>query len=259
MNLKTFNQMTGIAARIILCALGAAVMCSCASPRKIIYFQDIGQNKQLKAFHKYEPAIKKDDQLSIVVSAPTKEVVAPYNLTLSDNLSTGSVMPYVVDTEGCINFPMLGKMHVEGLTRRQLEEKLAHEISKDVKDPIVNVSFLNYRVTILGEVKAPGTYTMPSERTTLLQAIGMAGDLSISANRDKVLLLRESEAGGYEYATIDLRRTDILSSPYYYMNQNDVIYVQPRMSRVSSTNLAGVISIITSSASLVLTILLLVI
>lgn len=250
--------MTKIAARIILCALGAAVMYSCASSKKIIYFQDIEQNKHLKAFHNYEPVIRKDDQLSIVVSAPTKDVVVPYNLTLSDDLAATSAMPYLVDTEGYINFPMLGKMHIEGLTRRGLEEKLRYEIAKDVKDPIVNVSFLNYRVTILGDVKAPGTYTMPSEKTTLLQALGMAGDLSITAKRDKILLLRESEGGEYEYAMIDLRNTNILTSPYYYMSQNDVIYVSPRMSRAGSMNAAGVVSVITSSASLVLSILILV-
>lgn len=238
-------------------ALAAYLLSSCASSKKVLYFQDIDKNKHLEAFQDYEPTIKKDDKLSIIVSGPNKEVIIPYNLSLGDNItSSGAVIPYHVDADGNINFPILGKISAEGLTMRELADKLTHEIAKDVKDPIVNISFMNYRVTVLGEVRNPGTYTLPSEKTTVLQALGMAGDLTIAGKRNNVLLLRENN-GKYEYVRIDLRKTDILTSPYFYLSQNDVIYVSPVSARISSgTTPSAIFSLVTSSLSMILTILL---
>lgn len=239
---------------IFMCTV---LLCSCASSKKVLYFQDIGQNKNLEALRDYEPAIRKDDQLSILVSGPNKEVVVPYNLS-GDNSSGGGGIAYHVDLDGYINFPVLGQIRAEGLTRRELAAKLTEEIAKDVKNPIVNISFLNYRITILGEVHSPGTYTLPSEKTTILQALGMAGDLAITAKRKNILLIREAD-GKYEYARIDLRKTDVFSSPYYYLSQNDVIYVSPVSSRIAgATSPMAVFSLVTSSISLILTIALLV-
>lgn len=245
----TKNHLTGI----VLCLLAIGLLGSCATPGRILYFQDIGKNRALTASRDYEPVIKKDDKLRIIVSAPNKDVVAPYNLTLSGNTgTTASVMPYLVDADGYINLPTLGLMHVEGMTRRQLEQKLTYIIAQDVVDPIVNVSFENYRITILGDVNSPGTYTMPSERTTILQALGMAGDLTLTGKRNNILLLRET-ADGYEYVKIDLRKTDILTSPYYYLAQNDVIYVAPSTARISSgTSILPIFASIGSLASIIL-------
>lgn len=197
---------------------------SCASSKKVAYFQDIDKQQKLTAYHNYEPKIKKDDILNIIVSAPDKDVVTPYN---------NDKMGYTVDISGYINFPVLGKIQVEGLTLRELSNKLTTEISKDVKNPIINASFMNYKVTILGEVRTPGTYTMESEKTTILQALGMAGDLTLGAKRDNVLLIREIN-GNYEHIRINLKKSDILSSPYFYLCQNDVIYVTPGSSRTFS-------------------------
>jgi len=145
-------------------------------------------------------------------------------------------------------------MPVEGLTLRELSDKLTAEISKDVKNPIVNASFENYKVTVLGEVRSPGTYTIPSERTTILQALGMAGDLSLGGKRDNVLLIREVN-GKYEHVKINLRKSDILSSPYFYLCQNDVIYVAPTSSRTFyGSSESALIPIITSSLGLIISI-----
>lgn len=238
----------------IIFACTTAILCSCSNAKKVLYFQDIETKKQLEAFQNYEPLIKKDDLLSIIVSGPNKDVTMPYNLTLGENaLNTSSTISYLVDAEGYISFPILGKIHVEGMTRRQLEDYLTYRISKDVKNPIVVISFQNYRVTILGEVNSPGTYTMPSEKTTILQALGMAGDLAISGKRSDILLLREKD-GNFEYTKIDLRRTDILTSPEYYLCQNDVIYVSPISSRISSgTSPTATASLIFSSLGMILT------
>lgn len=245
--------------RIFAFATTVALLCSCSTSKKVLYFQDIENKKGLEAFHSYEPVIKRDDLLSIIVSGPNKEVIMPYNLTIGENISgagdpSRSTIPYHVDANGDIYFPILGKIHVEGMTRRELSAKLIAEISKDIKNPIVVISFLNYRVTVLGEVNSPGSYTMPSEKTTILQALSMAGDLTIAGKRSDILLLREVD-GKYEHARIDLRKSDILSSPYYYMSQNDVIYVAPVPSRISSgTTPTGTFSIIFSSISMILAI-----
>lgn len=218
------------------------LLCSCASSKKVTYFQDIDEKQNLTAFHNYEPKIKKDDKLSIIVSGPNKDVVTPYN---------NEKNTYIVDINGYINFPVLGKIEVEGLTLQQLSDKLTTEISKDVKNPIINASFMNYKITVLGEVRAPGTYTMASERTTILQALGLAGDLTLGAKRSDVLLIREID-GSYKHIRIDLRKSEILSSPYFYLCQNDVIYVAPTSSRTfSGSSQSSFIPIITSSLGLV--------
>jgi len=231
-----------ITSKLLIAIFITAFLGSCASSKKVAYFQDIDNQTNLAVYHDYEPKIKKDDLLNIVVSGPVKDVVSPYN---SDNMS------YLVDINGYINFPVLGKIQAEGLTIRELSEKLTVEISKDVKNPIINVSFTNYKVTVLGEVRIPGTYTMKSEKTTILQALGMAGDLTLGAKRSDILLIREVE-GKYEHIKIDLRKSDVFSSPYYYLCQNDVIYVTPTSSRTfSGSSQSSFLPIVTSSLGLI--------
>lgn len=223
--------------------LFAVLFEACSSSKDVAYFQDIEMKDSLVNYNNYEPRIKKDDILSIIVSGPDKEVVSPFN---------NEQRTYTVDANGYINFPILGMLHVQDLTLRELSEKLKNEISKDVKNPTVSISFENYKVTVLGEVSSPGTYTMPGEKTTILQALGMAGDLTLGAKRSNVLLIREVN-GNFEHVRIDLRKSAILSSPYYYLCQNDVIYVTPTSSRTfSGSSRATMIPIITSSLSLVI-------
>ena len=157
-----------------------------------------------------------------------------------------ATLSYLVDKDGNINFPILGKVHVEGMTRNKLADYLTQQISKDVKNPVVYVSFRNYKVTILGEVRNPGTYTMDSEKVTILQALGRAGDLNLTALRE-VVLLREVN-GQLTHTTIDLKNSDVLNSPYYYLQQNDVLYIPPSATRVTAaTTATGIWSVILSS------------
>lgn len=230
---------------------------SCTTSKKIIYFQNL-DDAELKPLNtEYEAVIKKDDRLTIVVSGPDKQVCAPYNLTLNEMSPTGSIvnsgnpeqatLGYLVDANGDIDFPILGKIHVEGMTRNALAEYLTAEIGKDVKEPIVYVSFRNYKITILGEVRNPGTYTIDSEKINILQALGYAGDLNLTAKRQDILLLREVD-GVLTHNRIDLRDKDILESPYFYLQQNDVLYVLPSATRVASATTATAIwSVILSS------------
>ena len=211
---------------------------SCTSPKQILYFQDIDDVVAQKIEEQYEPVIMKDDKLQILISGPDKSVVTPYNFTLNDNSSSGyttaqSVVPYLVDSDGYIDMPGLGRLKVEGMRRVDLVNKITDMLRSGglVKDPVVSVSFMNYKVTVLGEVRNPGTYLMDGERNTILQALGKAGDLQLTAKRDDIILIRDVD-GKQTHIKIDLTRSDILNSPYFYMHQNDVIYVPQSATRV---------------------------
>lgn len=252
--------------RIFLPVVAAVALSSCTSSKDIHYFQDIDTAKISKIEMNYEPVIMKDDKLQIIVSGPDKVVVSPYNFTLfnvtnttgySGGQGSSSVIPYLVDSNGNIEMPGLGVLHVEGMRRVDLANRITAMLRDGglVKDPVVSVTFLNYKVTVLGEVRSPGTYNMESERNTILQAIGRAGDLLITANRDGILLIRE-ENGIQTPHAIDLKRSDILSSPYFYLHQNDVIYVPQSPQRITAgTTNTGIWSVILSSVTTVIAVL----
>ena len=243
----------------IVAIVAALMLCGCTSYKDIVYFQNIDEVQLKKLTTEYEAVIKKDDRLMIVVSGPDKTVTAPYNLTLSEISTVGgaisnpeqSTLSYLVDVNGDIDFPNLGRIHVEGMTRSQLTEYLTEEIGKDVQNPVVSVAFKNYKITVLGEVRAPGTYTFDSEKINILQALGRAGDLSLTAERDGILLLREVD-GKLEHYKIDLKDSYLLDSPYFFLQQNDVIVVPASPSRVTqATANTGVWSVALSSVTTV--------
>ena len=230
--------------KYLILAIAVAALSACTTSKQILYFQDINDRELGKLTKEYEATIKKDDRLAILVSGADKSVTAPYNLTISEIGPTSSstepersTLSYLVDSEGNIEFPILGKIHVEGMTRNQLVEYLTQEIGKDVKDPIVYVSFKNYKITVMGEVRTPGTYTFDSEKVNILQALGRAGDLSLTAKREDIILIREVD-GVQTHQMIDLRNSDILESPYFYLQQNDVIYVPASAKRIASATAA---------------------
>ena len=242
--------------------LGAALsaLSGCTSAKDILYFQDIDQITPERIPAEYEPVIMKDDKLQIIISGPDKSVISPYNFTISDapgSYSTAqAVVPYLVDSEGFIDMPGLGRIRVEGMHRTDLVEFITRMLVDQglVKEPVVSVSFLNYRITVLGEVKNPGTYTVPSERVTVLQALGMAGDLLITADRHGILLIRDVD-GKQTHYNFDLTQSDILNSPYFYLHQNDVIYVPQSATRIASgTTATSLWSIILSSLTTLVTV-----
>lgn len=235
----------------------AVISAACSSYKDIIYFQDIDDVQLAPITNEFEAVIKKDDRLTIVVSGPDKSVTAPYNLTLSElgNGMSASTDPeratlsYLVDANGEIDFPTLGKIHVEGMTRNELVDYLTREIGKDVKDPIVYISFRNYKITVLGEVRSPGTYVIDSEKINILQALGKAGDLNLTAQRDGIILIREV-GGEQKHFKIDLKDSHLLDSPYFYLQQNDVLYIPPSPTRVATaTTATGIWSVILSSVT----------
>ena len=261
--------MKKLTAKLLLLSTIVVLLASCSMAKKVPYFKNLESSNEEIPVVQNEPRIHNDDMLSIVISAIDPLTVAPFNLPIisysspgEEKLSTTPTMqPYVVDVNGEISFPILGKLKIGGLKKSEAVALIKEKLQPYLKDPIVTIQFLNYKITVLGEVNRPGTYTTANEHTSILQALGIAGDLTIYGRRDNVLLIREMEGGKKEYVRIDLNKTDILSSPFYYLQQNDIIYVEPNKTKVNnvisssaSTNAAIYLSAISSLASVATTI-----
>lgn len=226
--------------RIFLLAAIGFVMASCSTTKTVLpYFQDIATvSEGSYKTENYSPDIKPDDELMITVTSLVPEATAIYNLPLSNpamksamfKAVTPSQQTYIVNSEGDISFPVLGKIHVVGLTVEQLADKLTADIAKDVDDPMVTVSLVNFKVSVAGEVRHPGTYDVTRNRYSILDALSAAGDLTEYGERSNVLLVRE-ENGERKFVHLDLNSSETLTSPYFYLKQNDYIYVEPNKIR----------------------------
>lgn len=246
------------------------VLCtSCASSKKVVYLQDVVPLKQQDIEQKYEVYIHNDDLLAIMVNSKNPELALPFNMPMvsyqlgSQTAPQQRVLGYLVDTNGDIDFPILGKLHVAGLTRLQLTDMIKQRLIDEdlIKDPIVTVQFLNYKVSVMGEVNRPGSFNISGDRITLLEALSMAGDLTIYGRRDRVAVIREKD-GKRTILMHDLRSSDIFNSPCYYLQQNDIVYVEPNkakagQSEINQNKSVGVwlsaASILVSIASLIVT------
>lgn len=236
-------------------AVMAMSFCSCNSSKDVLYFQDLkaGDSVAMAAIP-VPVTVRPDDKISIVVNSRDPQLMALFNLprvnkqmstvgqASSTNVSNGQdVMGYTVDSRGEIEFPVLGKIKVEGKTREEIGTYIKNElIAKNlVKDPIVTVEFMNLCVSVLGEVNSPGRYGIDRDKTTIIDALSMAGDLTINGNRNNVTVLRQDGDVQRVYA-IDLTSgRDIYSSPAYYLQQNDVIYVEPNEMRARQSTVNG--------------------
>ena len=246
------------------------VLCtSCASSKKVVYLQDVVPLKQQVIEQKYEVYIHNDDLLAIMVNSKNPELALAFNMPMvsyqlgSECGGQQRVLGYLVDTNGDIDFPILGKLHVAGLTRLQLTDLIKQRLIEEdlIKDPIVTVQFLNYKVAVMGEVNRPGSFNISGDRITLLEALSMAGDLTIYGRRDRVAVIREKD-GKRTILFHDLRSADIFNSPCYYLQQNDIVYVEPNkakagQSEINQNKSVGVwlsaASILVSIASLIVT------
>jgi polysaccharide export outer membrane protein len=231
--------------RIIVATLVLFAFSSCASTKKIAYFNDIRDSAVIASAGTLEPVIQKKDILSISVSSLSNEATIIFNtpnLPITPNASTNPNSPqtagYLVGEDGTIKFPVLGDIPAAGLTQKQLENNITQQLidKKLLFDPIVSSRFLNFRVTVLGEVNHPGVVTAPSEQISILEAIGQAGDLTIYGLRDNVMLIRQVGPDKI-VKRLDLNSSKILQSPYYFLKSNDVIYVEPGRAKVTSTDL----------------------
>lgn len=227
---------------LIMCV--AVLTTACTSTKKVVYLQDVVPLKQQEIEQKYEVIIHSDDLLAIMINSRDPELALPFNMPLvSYQLGSTSgynqrVLGYLVDTDGDIDFPILGKLHVAGLTRKELTELVKTKLIDGdlIKDPIVTVQFLNYKISVMGEVSRPGSFDITSDRVTLLEALSMAGDMTIYGRRDRVAVIRE--VGGKRTILFhDLRSADIFNSPCYYLQQNDIVYVEPNKAKAAQSGI----------------------
>lgn len=243
-----------------LTVLAVLLLSACASRKKVVYFNT---EEAIKAqASNYNPVFCKDDLLGITVSGIDPQASLPFNLPVaagSSNVSgytTGAMVPtgYLVDTQGDIDMPVIGKVKVAGLTRMEVRDLLREKLKPYLANAIVNIRILNFKVTVLGDVKSPGTFTIPNERVTLLEAIGIAGDLNITAKRKNVLVIRDTDGKKTE-TRVDLTSKELFASPVYYLNQNDIVYVEPNRAKINSSVVnASNVGIVISVISLLTTI-----
>ncbi|GEM66506.1 polysaccharide biosynthesis protein [Sphingobacterium mizutaii NBRC 14946 = DSM 11724] len=245
--------------RILLAfIIAVSLFTSCASRKDLVYFQpdslELNTTYELNA-----PKLQPGDILAISITADDVRATAPFNQVSSYN-STGTLQTtnpfiptYSIDVNGEIDFPKIGKIKIGGKTRTEAMEFLKSEVSRFIINPGVSMEIRNFRITVLGEVKSPGSYSINNDRITILEAIGMAGDLTINGIRHNVLVIREQN-GKKEEFRIDLTKNNSLNSPVYYLAQNDVIYVEPNGAKIQSSKYTQNTSIFVSIASLIITI-----
>ena len=255
MNLKISN-ITKITILIVVLFL----FFSCASKKDIVYYQNIdGINNQQNPVS-YEVKIQPDDLLMIIVSAEDPEIAVPFNLAsvtipnvanLQSAVGQQTIQSYLVDKNGSIQFPVLGKLQVGGLTRTEVLQSLKDKIGVYIKNPIINMRIMNFKISLQGEVNIPGTYPVASERVTLIEALSMAKDLTIYGKRDNILVIREVN-GAKSYNRVDITKADFINSPFYYLTQNDVVYVEPNKTKVNAAAVGPNTSVIISAVSILI-------
>lgn len=230
------------------------ILASCASKKDVVYFQNSGSFETLVDKNSFTPKFKVDDLVSIHVSTLDQEASVPFNLFRG--AAEGGIRPeqvdYLIDKEGEIDFPVIGKVKIAGLSPEETRVLLRDRLSEYLKDPIINIWLKNFTVTVLGEVNRPGTYPVNGEKITILEALGLASDMTIKGQRENVLVIRDFD-GTKVYTRIDLTRKEALSSPVYYLTQNDVVYVEPNRSAITSSSLDNRATIAVSIASILIT------
>lgn len=228
---------------LIYAALVFGILCSsCGNTRKVAYLNDISDTEISNAIDNLEPLIQKNDLLSISISSPNATASQPFNTAVT--VSTQSIgytatqaAGYLVDQDGYIDLPMLGRVKAGGITKKELKENISKTLvdNKYLLYPVVNVRYLNFKVTVLGEVARPMVINVPDEKINVLEALGFAGDMTIYAKRHNVALIRE-EKGNRIVKRLDLNSGNLLASPYYYLRPNDIIYVEPNKAKVSAAS-----------------------
>lgn len=238
----------------LLLLLVVISVASCASRKNLAYVQNAEQMSNVENFYSFEPTLKVDDLLSIIVAAETPEVTIPFNLPqIQGNYEIGNnqngIKTYLIDANGFIDFPVIGNIQLGGLSRTEAVKKLEEAVSIYIINPSINLRILNYKVSIIGEVQNPGSFPLQSERITLLEALSMAGDLTIYGRRDNILIIREMN-GKKLFNRVDITSADFINSPFYYLTQNDQIVVEPNKARMDASAVGPNIPIFISALSI---------
>lgn len=245
---------------------------SCKSAKQVAYFQNIDSISLAASRGLYDARIMPKDLLTITVISSDPDASKPFNLSMSSTLSadgkmgggTGSLLQYLVNNDGDIDFPVVGTIHVAGLTKDECQKLILDKVKPYLsasETPVVTVRMSSFRVTVAGEVTNPSVVSVPTEKMSVLEALAQAGDLTIYGRRDNVLLIREEANGQKEAHRLNLNDANIINSPYYYVQQNDYIYVEPNNVKAKNSDIGqsttlwfSFIGIVTSIASLVVSI-----
>lgn len=246
--------------RLVMLIIGSFILNSCGNMKDATYFSGTQNTKFMNDYENWEPVIKPNDMLSIMVSSVNPEAseifnVSNTNTSQSSTVSgtTAQVSGYLVDQDGFIRFPILGNIKATGITKNKLREEITTQLEnrKLLLEPIVDIRYLNFKVSVLGEVKNPSVLTIPDEKISIFEALGLAGDITVYGNRKNVSIIREGEYGVKTLYRIDLTTNEIFTSPYYYLRPNDVIYIEANKAKIASSSQATLwIPVVLSAISL---------
>ena len=246
-------------------AVAALIFTGCASPKKIAYLQHAEDENYDATRYQHNIKVMPKDNLTILVTATDPDAVSIFNKHINRNQNQGgiggSMYSYAVDDDGTINFPIVGRIKVEGLSRLEVEQLIGDKIKPylaESENPIVTVRINSFHFTILGEVGSPGVKTSGREKCSLLDAIAMSGDINILGKRDNIMLIREAADGGKSVHRLNILDPNVMKSPYFYLQQNDVLYIEPNSIRKTNASIGtsthlwfSLASVLVSSATLV--------
>lgn len=251
---------------ICMLTLSTLLVSGCTSYKKVPYLQNPEVvNNYGKEIPLYDAKIMPKDILNITVNTTDPAAAAPFNLTVQDPLNTASssfrtttqpsLQQYLVDNQGEIDFPVLGRLKVSGLTKNQAEGLIREKLIPYLKEtPVVTVRMVNYKISVLGEVTRPGTFTVTNEKVNVLEALAMAGDMTVYGVRDNVKLVREDANGKRLIQTLNLNDADLVLSPYFYLQQNDILYVTPNKTKARNSDIGNSTTIWISATSILVSI-----
>ncbi len=231
----------------LLLLMAVMMATSCATQKKIAYLQDVQPNVEFAYAEANDIKIQPDDIVSILVTSKNSELAVMFNKQVSGAMggstsggNSSELSGYTVDSKGCIDFPVLGEIHIAGMTKEEIADYIKTTLvsKRLVNDPIVTVSFKNLQYHVLGEVSSPGRYSIDKNQTTIFEALSAAGDLTIYGQRDRVFLTRNTKNKKITYQ-VDLRSHDIYNSPAFFVQQNDMIYIEPNNVRTSQSTVNG--------------------
>ena len=254
--MKKLFSLTLLAATLLL-------MTACGTSKSIAYIQNSDSINYDNSRFLYDAKIMPKDQLTISVNTVNPDASLPYNLLLQNAYTQGrtiasggqTLMPYLVDNNGYINFPVVGKLKVAGLTKTECQDLILEKIRPfmaESENPVVTVIMSSYSVSVLGEVNHPGSFQVGREKITIFEALSQAGDLTIYGVRDKVKLIREDATGKKEIHTLDLTDANIVTSPYYYLQQNDIVYVEPNKVKAQNSRVGNMTTLWFSATSILI-------
>ena len=249
---------------LILCFC-TLLMASCTSYKNVPYLQNPeAVNDFQKTLPMYDAKIMPKDLLTITVNTSDPEASAPYNLVVQTSINAGrsssltqqpTLQQYLVSNEGTIDFPVLGRLNVLGMTKGQAEDLIREKLAPHFTEmPIVTVRMSNYKISVLGEVAHPGTFTVSNEKVNIFEALAMAGDLTVWGVRDDVKLIREDAVGKREIITLNLNNAEVVTGPYYYLQQNDILYVTPNETKAKNSDIGQSTSLWFSATSILISV-----